>query len=63
MRDPANRDPRHPPINFAAQTRRPPPAPDDAEQLRAHPRGRLWQSLPPVLRRGPWRRHRGPGEP
>lgn len=59
MRDPEHKDTHHPPIDFAHQQRRPPETQDD---LRAHPRGRLWQTLPPVLRRGPWRRHPGTSE-
>ena len=59
MRDPEHRDTHHPPIDFAPQQRRPPATQEDA---RAHPRGRVWQTLPSVLRRGPWRRHPGTGE-
>ena len=59
MHDAEHRDPHHPRINFAEQQRRP-PAPQ--ENARSHPRGRIWPTLPPVLRRGPWRRIRAPDE-
>ncbi|MGI9116916.1 MAG: hypothetical protein ACR2JV_04695 [Gaiellales bacterium] len=32
------------------------------EAARAHPRGRVWWTLPPVLRTGRWRRIRAPDE-
>jgi hypothetical protein len=35
---------------------------EEQEDLRAHPRGRLWQTVAPILQHGPWRRHRAPGE-
>jgi hypothetical protein len=30
------------------------------QDARAHPRGRVWWKLPPVVRTGPWRRIRAP---
>lgn len=57
MRDAEHHDPRHPRENLAAQQHRAPPAATQ-DDLRSHPRGRLWQTLPPVLRRGPWTRVR-----
>ena len=59
MHDAEHRDPHHPRIDFAEQQRRPP---DTREEARAHPQGRLWMSLPPVLRQRPWRRIRAPDE-
>ena len=59
MHDAEHRDPHHPRINFAEQQRRPP---EGREEVRAHPRGRLWMSLPPVLRQRPWHRIRAPDE-
>jgi hypothetical protein len=32
------------------------------QDARAHPRGRVWWKLPPVVRTGPWRRIRAPDE-
>jgi hypothetical protein len=59
MHDAEHRDPHHPRMNMAEQQRRPP---ETQEDLRSHPRGRIWMTVPPVLRRGPWRRIRAPDE-
>jgi len=59
MHDADHHDPRHPRMNLAPQQRE---RVDAASQqdARAHPRGRVWWKLPPVVRTGPWRRIRAP---
>lgn len=61
MHDADHNAPRHPRMNLAPQQREPA---DVASQqdARAHPRGRVWWTLPPILRTGPWRRIRAPDE-
>ena len=51
MHDADHHDPRHPRMNLAPQ-----------QDARAHPRGRVWWTLPPVVRTGPWHRIRAPDE-
>ncbi len=45
-------------FHYPSATTRRPDEEDTQEDLRSHPRGRLWQTLPPVLQHGPWKRHK-----
>jgi hypothetical protein len=59
MHDADHHDPRHQRMNLAPQKRE---RVDVAshQDASAHPRGRVWWKLPPVVRTGPWRRIRAP---
>ena len=59
MRDAEHRDTHHPRMNLAPQQRTKVDV-GSQQDARAHPRGRVWWTLPPVIRRGPWRRIRAP---
>ena len=61
MHDAEHGDTRHPRLDLAALQRRKPDVASQQE-ARAHPRGRVWWTLPPILRTGPWRRIRAPDE-
>jgi hypothetical protein len=61
MHDAEHGDTRHPRLDLAAQQRRKPDVASQQE-ARAHPRGRVWWTLSPILRTGPWRQIRAPDE-
>ena len=51
MHDADHNDPHHPRMNLAPQQREREQM-DAQESARAHPRGRVWWTFPPALRRG-----------